>query len=134
MRNHFSAALKEAISYSAEEAWRANSPSISAPHLFLGLLRVEDPAIQQWRKAARLPELTAALETMIYGAKETRPTTLTNSTPNHSRLPLDITAERIIRQTVSEAAGQKNIEPLHLLQSLIHNSKGSLAPLTAFYP
>jgi len=124
MHNHFNTVAKESISYSAEEARRTNSPAITAAHLLLGLLRVEDESITRLRTnlGARLTDFTAAVETKIpsAGQDDTSPW----------RIPLDREAERIIRHSTKEVSGRKQeIEPRHLMLAIIHDKDSTLTPV-----
>jgi ATP-dependent Clp protease ATP-binding subunit ClpA len=137
MSNHFSATVKESISYSAEEAWRTNSSAITSAHLLLGLLKVQDYAMSNLREnlGSRLSKLTTTLETMIQS------TGRDNAIPRRQRgrlfrlgmrlksrrLSLDEEAVRIIRQSAMEASDQQNIEPRHLMLAILHDKESSVA-------
>jgi ATP-dependent Clp protease ATP-binding subunit ClpA len=135
MTNHFTTGVKESISYSAEEAGRTNSPVISAAHLLLGLLRVQDEAIIRWRAGlgARLRGLTIAVETMIQTANQYHAAVPPKSVrwfvfgrkARSGKLPLDKDAERIIRGSSKEAPAHQDVEPRHLMLAILHD-KGSM--------
>jgi ATP-dependent Clp protease ATP-binding subunit ClpA len=139
MRNHFTAGVKESISYSAEEAIRTKSPAINAAHLLLGLLRVHDEAMGRWRAGlgTQLAELAAVVETTIQTPGELLPAGRPKimqlfrfgARPKPGRLPLDRGAERVIRLSPKEVAGHEDIEPRHLMLALLHDKDSMLAPV-----
>jgi ATP-dependent Clp protease ATP-binding subunit ClpC len=125
MRNHFSGDLKEAISLSAEEAIRTNSPAIGAAHLLLGLIRHKENravTILEQDLGVSLSGLVAAIEETLPRGGEGR-----SGREEHRdiswHLPLDREAERSIRGSASEAkkAGSRTIGAEYLLLAMIRD-------------
>ncbi len=116
MRNKFTKEVKEIISGSAEEAIRHGSPAITDGHLLLAMIRRSDiPAVSTLvadlgLSAARL---MMALESLIGLGPKTEGS-------GSKTIPLDRSAERVIRGSVKEAAKlkSKDVGVVHILLAL----------------
>ncbi len=121
MDAHFSAKVKEIISYSREEALRLGNDFIGIEHLLLGMIRdgqgLGVRVLQNLHIDMR--ELRTELEQAIKNKGIIKNATQVNS------LPLTKQAERVIRITVLEAKALKSAlaESEHLVLSILKNKE-----------
>lgn len=121
MDAHFSAKVKEIISYSREEALRLGNDFIGIEHLLLGMIRdgqgLGVRVLQNLHIDLR--ELRMELEQAIKNKGIIKNATQVNS------LPLTKQAERVIRITVLEAKALKSslAESEHLVLSILKNKE-----------
>jgi ATP-dependent Clp protease ATP-binding subunit ClpA len=111
MKRRFNTQLKEAISCSAEEAWRFLDAAITPAHLLLGIIRQADnAALTILTKGFGVSP--ADLKTSIEAALVHVPSTRRRGLTAVKQLPLDRDAERIIRGGVQEAERLKTPKPV----------------------
>ncbi|MBL7772008.1 MAG: ATP-dependent Clp protease ATP-binding subunit [Chitinophagaceae bacterium] len=121
MDAHFSAKVKEIISFSREEALRLGNDFIGTEHLMLGLIRDgQGLGIQILQNLhVDMINLRRELESVI--RNKSNPKTSSNTKVNS--LPLTKQAEKVIRVTVLEAKALKSglAESEHLILSILRN-------------
>ncbi|MBU3714876.1 MAG: ATP-dependent Clp protease ATP-binding subunit, partial [Ferruginibacter sp.] len=120
MDNHFSAQVKEIISYSREEALRLCNEFIGIEHLLLGLIREGDNTAVKVLKSLSIDlyELRKEVEMAVKDKTGKNPA-------NINSLPLTKQAEKVIRITVLEAKFYKSeqVETEHLMLSILKNKE-----------
>jgi ATP-dependent Clp protease ATP-binding subunit ClpC len=145
MNIQFSSSLKEALSFSHEEAVKFGSDYIGIGHLFLGLIRENQTVVVSLFKNPHvaMPELKEEIEKGIEKEKELswnskgksmmfKKSGLLNffSAPSGS-LRLNRQAERAIRDSVIHVRDSKKtiVEPGHLLDSILRHADSLWSPI-----
>jgi ATP-dependent Clp protease ATP-binding subunit ClpC len=145
---NFTAGLKESISFSAEEATRMGNASINSSHLLLGMIRQHDNAavsMLEERFNVSMVALAQATENVLK-ANPPAPVPEGKRTPRLFRrtlqtmfrvtaappirgVPLDKSAERAVRGSVTEATAKKSrvVDTQHLLLSLVRDEQSDVA-------
>ena len=127
MRNKFTKDVKEIISGSAEEASRLGSPAITDGHLLLAMIgRPDIPAVSTLVAGLGLSpaRLTMALESLVgLGPKK--------EGSGSKSIPLDRSAERVIRGCVKEATKlkSKDVGVVHILLALAADPANKVSPI-----
>ena len=120
MKNNFSTSLKEAISFSHEEAIRLQSDVIDKNHFLLGIIRQGDSRTISLlkRTTVSFSNLKEKIEARI---RENKGAGIPVGKTNRNSLHLTRDAERAIRASVVLAAQQKSplVEPEHLLLAIL---------------
>lgn len=120
MDNHFSAQVREVISYSREEALRLGNEFIGTEHLVLGLIREgENTAVKI------LKTLNIDLYELRKGIESAVKKDAVKNISNINSLPLTKQAEKVIRITYLEAKSMKSqvVETEHLMLSILKNKE-----------
>jgi ATP-dependent Clp protease ATP-binding subunit ClpC len=111
----FSNQMKEIISFSRDEAERLGNDYIGTEHLLLALLHEGDNTALRILKSFKvdIAEMQKEIELSVKSDKSYQ-----------NAMPLNVSAEQIIRGAVTEAKTlkSKKVQPEHLILSILNNS------------